>query len=87
VYETDRQTLIAVHYDVSDGRFVASAPREWLHARLGDTGVLANFDGSTDGRIAALMPPTRADDELPNHATFILNLLEMVRRQDATSAR
>ena len=87
LYETDRQVLMSVHYVVQNGRFVTSAPGEWLHMRLGDTGVLANFDGSPDGRIAALMPPAMADDELPNHATFILNFLEMVRRQDATSAK
>jgi hypothetical protein len=32
-------------------------------------------------------PPTMAGDESANHATFILNFLEMVRRQDATSAK
>jgi serine/threonine-protein kinase len=84
VYETDRQTLMAARYDVSDGRFVVGVPREWIHLRLGDTGVLANFDGAPDGRIAALMPPTTGDDELPSHATFILNFFEMVRRQEAT---
>jgi hypothetical protein len=87
VYETDRQTLMVVDYDVRDGRFVAGVPREWIHLRLGDTGVLANFDGAPDGRIAALMPPTTGDGELPNHATFILNFFEKVRRQDATLSK
>jgi serine/threonine-protein kinase len=87
IYETDRQTLMDVRYDVRQGRFVASVPREWVHIRLGDTGVLANFDAAPDGRIAALMPPAVSGDESPNHATFILNFLEMVRRQDTTSAR
>ncbi len=87
LYETDRQTLMIARYDVQQGRFVAGVPREWVHLRLGDTGVLANFDGAPDGRIAALMPATTGDDELSNHATFILNFLEMVRRQEATSAR
>jgi len=87
LYETDRQTLMAVRYEVRERRFVAGVPREWVHIRLGDTGVLANFDAAPDGRIAALVPPTVAGDESANHATFILNFLEMVRRQDATSAK
>jgi hypothetical protein len=74
-------------YDVRDGRFVAAMPREWVHVRLADTGVLANFDDSHDGRIAALMSPPMADDQSPNHATFSLNFQEMLRRQDATSAK
>jgi serine/threonine-protein kinase len=87
IYGTDRQTVMAVRYTVRDGVFVASAPREWLHDRLGDTGVLPNFDASPDGRIAALMPSAAVEPELSNHATFILNFLELVRRQDATSTK
>jgi hypothetical protein len=78
VYETDRHMLMVAGYDVRDGRFVSSHPREWLHDRLGDTGVLGNFDTSPDGHIAALMPSTQPDDELPNHATFIVNFFELV---------
>jgi serine/threonine-protein kinase len=87
VYETDRQTLMVAHYEVRNGHFVAGVPREWVHLRLGDTGVLANFDAAPDGRIAALMPPSVPSDESANHATFILNFLEMVRRQDTTPAK
>ena len=70
--------LMAARYDVRGGRFVSSRPREWLQGRLGDTGVLANFDASRDGRIAALMPSAEPDDELPNHATFIINFFDLV---------
>ena len=87
VYETDRQTLMASRYEVRQGRFVAGVPREWVHMRLGDTGVLANFDAAPDGRIAALLPPAVTGDESTNHATFILNFLEMVRRQDTTATK
>ena len=86
LYETDVHRLMAVTYTLRDGVFVASTPTDRSNRRLGDTGVLANFDISGDGRIVALMPAMSAgDDELPNHATFILNFLELVRRR--TSAK
>jgi hypothetical protein len=49
--------------------------------------VLANFDVSADGRrVAALMPAGRAENGAPRgHATFILNFVDLARRQvDAT---
>jgi eukaryotic-like serine/threonine-protein kinase len=84
LYETDQQTIMAATYSVRNGSFVAAKARQWSHGSLGDTGVLANFDVSPDGRLAALMPAVKqADNQTQSHATFILNFFEMVRRQAA----
>ena len=87
LYETDRQTLMASRYEVRQGRFVAGVPRESVHMRLGDTGVLANFDAAPDGRIAALLPAAVTADESANHATFILNFLNPGATPPSTGTR
>jgi len=83
VYETDQHTLMVLPYTVRGDTFVAGRPKAWSPAPLGDTGVLANFDVSADGRrVAALMPAGRAENEARRgHATFILNFGDLVRRQ------
>jgi eukaryotic-like serine/threonine-protein kinase len=82
VYETDQQTLMELTYTVRSGSFVAGKPRPWGRTELGNTGVLANFDVAPDGRVVALMPAAKSEnDAIRNHATFILNFADLVRRR------
>jgi serine/threonine-protein kinase len=83
VYETDQQALMQLTYTVRDGSFVASKPIPWGRTALGNAGVLANFDVASDGRhIVALMPtPASESQTVRDHAMFILNFPELVRRQ------
>jgi hypothetical protein len=76
---------MAVRYTVRGGAFVVDKPTEWSRTRLGDTGVLANFDVSADGRrLIALMPAERPQDvQAQTNASFILNFFEMIRAQTA----
>jgi hypothetical protein len=78
-----------VTYTVRSGSFVASKPNPWGQTELGNTGVLANFDLSTDGRrVVALVPVAKPEnDSSRNHATFILNFGDLVRRQMEPRAR
>jgi eukaryotic-like serine/threonine-protein kinase len=87
IYETDQQTLMQVSYTVRGGSFVASRPTAWGRTQLGNTGVLANFDVSPDGRrVVALMPDAQTKNETGrNHVTFILNFADLVRRQFAVT--
>jgi hypothetical protein len=79
-YRTPDQRIMMADYAVRDGSFVASKSKVWSDKRLGDTGVLPNFDLSPDGKhILALMPPR--DQQTENHVTFILNFVGEVRRR------
>lgn len=85
-YRTPDQRVMVAEYAVTDGSFVVSKSKLWSDQRLGDTGVLPNFDLSPDGKhILALMPAARPQDQqAPNHVTFILNFISEVRRQVST---
>jgi eukaryotic-like serine/threonine-protein kinase len=70
-------------------RNFGATPREWSRGRLADTGVLANFDLFPGGRrvVALLSAAQPGGDQTPDHATFILNFFEMVRRQTTPPAK
>ena len=89
IYETDRHTLMKVSYTARAGSFVASKPTSWGQTELGNTGVLANFDVSRDGRrVVALIPAVKSDNATTrNHAMFILNFADLVRRQIESVAK
>lgn len=82
-YRTDDQRIMVAAYSSSDGSFVASEPREWLRPAIADTGVLSNFDLDSDGsRIIGLVPAESAGDRpSANHATFIFNFFDDLRRR------
>jgi Tol biopolymer transport system component len=82
-YRTPDQRIMVTEYAVTDGLFVASKSKVWSDKRLGDTGVLPNFDLSPDGKhILALMPAAKPQDQqAQNHVTFVLNFIGEVRRQ------
>lgn len=46
---------MALEWRVRAGAFEVRPPRPWSTVRLAETGVLANFDLSSDGRILALL--------------------------------
>jgi eukaryotic-like serine/threonine-protein kinase len=80
-YATDDQRIFVAGYRVEAGRFVPNTPHAWSTQSLGDTGVLSNFDLSSDGqRVAALVPAVRPEDQQSlNHVTFMLNFADDVR--------
>ena len=57
----------------------------WTSVRLADTAVLPNFDLAPDGkRVIALLPaPESLESE--NHATFVLDFVDEVRRRAAVA--
>jgi Tol biopolymer transport system component len=83
-YRTDSQRLMVATYSMRGGAFAVESVREWSHKRLAETGVLANYDLSPDGtRILALMAVARPEDQqTENHAMFVLNFFDEVRRKD-----
>ena len=81
VYRTDDHRLMVVGYQVKDGKFVADKPKEWTAVRLGDTGVIANFDVFGD-RILGLVPAVREEAErIRNQATVMPGFSDEVRRR------
>ena len=76
-------------YRVKRGSFQADSPRLWSQRRLGDTGVLPNFDVAPDGRrVAALLPAASpAEQQAQNHVTFLMNFFEEVRRRVSAAGK
>jgi serine/threonine-protein kinase len=85
IFETSDHRLMAVSYEVKDGNFVASAPREWSTQTLLDTGVLANFDIAPDGRVLALLSIDPNAQAQRNSVTLALNFFDELER--VSSAR
>jgi len=84
IYATEGQQIMVAAYHVNGGAFEADAPRLWSNARLGDAGVLGNFDVAPDGRIVALLPPPdAAARQATNHVTFVINFFDDVQRRMA----
>ncbi len=84
LYRTPGQQVMSVTYRIDGDRFVARAPTPWSRHALANTGVLPNFDIAADGeRIVALMPATAAPQD-GEHATFVLNFTESLRRKTAS---
>lgn len=80
-YATDDQRLMVVPIATQAGRVVAGTPVRWTTVRLGETGVLPNFDVAPGGqRVLALVPPESAAT-FDNHVTLITNLGDAVARQ------
>jgi Tol biopolymer transport system component len=83
LYRTDDQRVMAVAYEVKDGTFLPSPPREWTPERLADTGVLSGFDLEPGGdRIVALLPADREEERrVRNQVTLVLNFGDEVKRR------
>jgi serine/threonine-protein kinase len=81
VYRTDDQRLMVVEYEVKNGTFTVSTPKEWTPVRLADTGVIDNFDIHGD-RILGLVPAAREDEQrIKNSATVMLRFSDEVPRR------
>jgi Tol biopolymer transport system component len=81
VYRTDDHRLMVVDYQVKNGSFIRGKPKEWTTVRLGDTGVISNFD-VYDDRILGLVPAARDEDErIRNQVTVIRRFSDEVRRR------
>jgi serine/threonine-protein kinase len=81
VYRTDDHRLMVVGYQVRNGTFIPGEATEWTPARLGDTGVIANFDVSGD-RVLGLVPEAGDEAErIRTQATVIPRFSEEVRRR------
>jgi serine/threonine-protein kinase len=80
---------MVANYTIQGGKFAVHSPRPWLETTLADTGVLSNFDLAPDGRrFVVLMPSIRPEDQQTvNHATFVLNFFDEVRRRVASAGR
>ena len=79
LYETNDHRLMTLAYRVTNGAFVAGAPRAWSAIELADTGVLANYDVAPDGRVLAVLPQDgpRADRDT---VTVLTNAFAEFRR-------
>jgi Tol biopolymer transport system component len=80
IFETSDHRLMAVSYEVENGNFVASPPREWSSQMLLDTGVIANFDVGPDGRVLALLPIEPDSQAQRNSVTLVLNFFDELAR-------
>jgi Tol biopolymer transport system component len=78
LYGTDDQRIMAVTYTVKDAAFKADKPWSWSQRRVGDTGVLPNFDVAPDGKRAAVLLPAGVppEQEAPNQVTFLVNFFD-----------
>jgi hypothetical protein len=78
---------MVVDYQVKNGTFIAGTPVEWTTERLGDTGVIPNFDVHGD-RVLGLVPASRDEAERARtHATVIPGFVEEVRRRLARGGK
>jgi hypothetical protein len=78
---------MVVGYQVQNGTFIAGAPVEWTTERLGDTGVIPNFDVHGE-RVLGLVPASRDEAERARtHATVIPGFVEEVRRRLARGGK
>ena len=85
-YRTDNHKLMVASYEIKAGQFKVERARLWSEKQLFDTGVLANYDVGSDGRIAALFPAENPQDrQSENHVTVTLNFFEEVRRRVSSS--
>ena len=87
VYRTDDHRLMVVGYQVKNGTFIPGEPKEWTDVRLGDTGVLSNFDVHGD-RVLGLVPEAGDEAErIRTQATVIPRFAEEVRRRLARGGK
>ncbi len=80
VYETSDHRLMSVDWHVRNGAFEVGQPRSWSETRLGDTGVLPNFDVAANGEMLALLPPAGLK-QVRNQVTFRFHFFEELERR------
>ncbi len=75
-YETDDHRVMVVSYSVEHGELNLSQPAQWSDKRLADTGVIANFDVTADGRSIAALMPVEESPSARNHVVLITGFLD-----------
>lgn len=87
VYRTDDHRLMVVGYQVKNGTFIPDKPTPWTKERLGDTGVIPNFDIYND-RVLGLVPASREEAERARtQVTVIPRFADEVRRRLARGGK
>ena len=80
VYRTDDHRLMVVDYQVKNGAISVGKAKEWTTVRLGDTGVIPNFDVYGE-RILGLVPASREEAErIRTQVTVMPRFADDVRR-------
>lgn len=81
-YRANDNRIMVVTYRMVAGKFVPDQPRPWTDVRVGDTGVLPNFDVSADGEhVAVLMPVAKRSEEGRTRVTFLLHFSDLLRER------
>jgi hypothetical protein len=74
--------IMVVTYTVAGGAFSASRPRAWSPTPVRRDGVRQNFDISSNGTRAVVVPRPAGEQVEGNlHAAFVLNFFDEVRRR------
>ncbi|MEP6836062.1 MAG: hypothetical protein ABJB74_21915 [Gemmatimonas sp.] len=83
LFGTDDQHVLVAPYAIVGDKFIADPPTRWTERRLGDTGVLPNFDVTSDARhIVALLPATTVGEKaVENHVTLLFHVVDELRRR------
>lgn len=83
LFGTDDQRVMVASYAIAGAKFVADRPRPWTERRLGDTGVLPNFDVTGDARyIVALIPAAPVGEKaVENHVTLVFHVGDELGRR------
>jgi Tol biopolymer transport system component len=80
--------IMAVDYSVQGNSFMAEKPRVWAEAPVGTTVFPRTFSVSADGKRFAVMPPrSAAGQESSVHVTFVMNLVDELRRRVTKSEK
>jgi Tol biopolymer transport system component len=78
-YRTNDQKIMAVPYKVEGNSLRLGQARQWSDKPLANTGVLPNFDVTSDGsRAVVLMPGGNQPEDPVNEVTFLLNFADKV---------
>lgn len=78
-YRTNDQKIMAVPYKVEGNSLRIGQSRQWSDKPLASTGVLPNFDVTSDGsRAAVLLPAVSPPEDPVNEVTFLLNFADKV---------
>jgi serine/threonine-protein kinase len=87
-FRSDDHRIMAVEYELRDGRFVPGKVRQWTPVRLADTGVIANFDlDPLTDRLAGLVPASSEAESRRHRVTVVLHFADEVARRLSRAPR
>jgi serine/threonine-protein kinase len=73
--------IMVVNYTIEGNSFIGGSPRAWSPTQVFRDGVRQNFDVSPDGKRVVMFPRPMEQTEGSQHATFLLNFFDEVRRR------